>query len=568
MRISIIILLVLIVAGPWAFEQITFYYYLHDPVIFFAYSGTRMPLFIIVEFALGASIGFLAPRNQFGRYVLAGVGAIAVFAILAYQLCDARACYYTGPDRLGEIRFLVVLASGFITGSIIGNLRRRVDPLRGEFQKASNLYPFYFAVPVFVGSFASALLYNVPGDIPFTLLLFAGFLASAFLATGIFLPLFVKTTRMQTVLLCVSAMLALFFLFRNWSTVTEANGAWISVIQLIAGTAGAALAAGIGYSVSEWLSSKLSKLDSPRDGRLSPREKSLLVSSMIIVVAFGLFNSHPGVYAPLDILPRHVQANSYSHMNWLSGAPDPVYYSGAYNTGKYFPTKRVEVTLNITGPLRGGRSLTIAGMGAQSPNCCKDGLDYGYRTDVAETASGRYFVVARAWETCDQNAGCSGFPWQSTMHETDQQVAIDFPARISLAMAWPDDGGRTVHWYYRMNDARNWTEFSTFAAPKIENPYFNLGVDYVGDYAHNFPVGNANFFQVGLAMQNNGAFPPGTAITFECPAYYDKGQKHCFPGMEVIHAGNSHWKVLWQWGLQGRSDIQLDDVKHITRVFR
>lgn len=50
-----------------------------------------------------------------------------------------------------------------------------------------------------------------------------------------------------------------------------------------------------------------------------------------------------------------------------------------------------------------------AGIGAQSPNCCKDGLDYGYRADILFTEDGRY-LVARAWETCDQNMGCSALP--------------------------------------------------------------------------------------------------------------------------------------------------------------
>src|SRR5262249_10068612 len=155
----------------------------------------------------------------------------------------------------------------------------------------------------------------------------------------------------------------------------------------------------------------------------------------------------------------------------------------------------------------------------QSPNCCKDGLDYGYRTDIAETAAGRYFLAARAWETCDQNAACSGFPWQSTMHESEREVSIDVPAKISLAMAWPDDGGKTVHWYYRLNDFVNWTEFSSFSSPRIENPYFNLGVATVDDFAHNFPSGKANFFQVGLATQKNMLLPTGNGIAVLCPAY-------------------------------------------------
>jgi hypothetical protein len=214
-------------------------------------------------------------------------------------------------------------------------------------------------------------------------------------------------------------------------------------------------------------------------------------------------------------------------------------------------------------------------MGAQSPNCCKDGLDYGYRADIARINDGQYYLVARAWETCDQNAGCSGFPWQSTMHETETPLVLQGQARISLAMAWTNQSGKSVHWYYRLSDsANNWTEFSSFVPQQIENPYFNLGVALVGNYATNFPSGNANFFQVGMAMSKNIALTAGNTIAFQCPAYYKLAQdetakKYCFQDMQIINDGDSHWKVLWQWGIsKSVSKIEVDNENRSVEILK
>src|ERR1051326_7297150 len=229
-----------------------------------------------------------------------------------------------------------------------------------------------------------------------------------------------------------------------------------------------------------------------------------------------------------------------------------MHYSGAFDTESYFPTKRVEVTLDLdalSDKTSIDKNMLLVGMGAQSPNCCKDGLDYGYRADIAITSGGLHYLVARAWETCDQNAACSGLPWQSTMHEAEVPLSVEGLAKISLAMSWTGSNDKIVHWYYSPNGSQDWIEYSSFTAPRIENPYFNLGVAYVGNFAANFPSGNANFFQVGAAGQQNNAGSQNGKMAFQCPAYYKDATKHCFPSMQTIDDGDSHWKVLWQWGL-------------------
>jgi hypothetical protein len=103
-----------------------------------------------------------------------------------------------------------------------------------------------------------------------------------------------------------------------------------------------------------------------------------------------------------------------------------------------------------------------AGVGVQSPNCCKDGLDYGYRADVMLAGDGKRYLGARAWETCDQNVACSGLLWQSKIHEELVPLPEGREPVIFLAMAVDDDNGggsgasssgkgqngKAVHWYY------------------------------------------------------------------------------------------------------------------------
>ncbi len=149
--------------------------------------------------------------------------------------------------------------------------------------------------------------------------------------------------------------------------------------------------------------------------------------------------------------------------------------------------------------------------------------------------------MARAWETCDQNMACSAFPWISTMHESTVPLT-DNSSLVMLAMEWHH---RTVEWYYKTGD--NWSKYSSFVPPKIENPFFDLGVIWVGSPTANPDLQNAYFYQAGVSTPNKQV--QYGKITFECPSYYDKqGTKHCIPATPII-GGNSHWKVLWKWGL-------------------
>jgi hypothetical protein len=58
-------------------------------------------------------------------------------------------------------------------------------------------------------------------------------------------------------------------------------------------------------------------------------------------------------------------------------------------------------------------------------------------------------------------------------------------------------GRRTANRLYRINGAEynSWTKYSSFEAPDIENPYFNLGVDSVDNAFITALYGKVHFFK-------------------------------------------------------------------------
>ena len=95
-----------------------------------------------------------------------------------------------------------------------------------------------------------------------------------------------------------------------------------------------------------------------------------------------------------------------------------------------------------------------AGVGDQSPNCCKDGFDLAYRADVIEFSNGTEAVLARAWWACDYIMACGGYSWQQLLH----LGSLDLPAGalsnwIELQMNWTNS--QDIQWFYRIHHASN-----------------------------------------------------------------------------------------------------------------
>jgi len=489
------------VVAPFLFESYTFYLYTIGEPEFFVFSGARLWFFLASELALGFAAGrtsWLPPMAAAGCVA----AAIAVLVLLLYNSCDPRQCYYSGPDGASWLRLGVLLFSTVATGLLTGWRSRNM-----EMNSTSDAMLAGTAAAIFLGYYPVALLFDTFLTYP---------MAAALLTFASTVPFFFAGIASST--LSDRARHAAYSAIVGWAVLAAM---FVSLRPDGALLLGIIMAAGIPTAL---LGRRIAK----------SRRKELAVTASFssLIALFALVAVHPLLDAPMNL----------SIADSRGAVVQPTYYAGAFHDAKYFPTKRVEVEINLEqfDENKVQDSFVLAGIGAQSPNCCKDGLDYGYRADVLFENGARY-LVARAWETCDQNMGCSAFPWMSTMHRSTVPLPRN-SSTVMLAMQWEN---RTVNWYYKTGG--NWSEYSSFVPPEIENPYFNLGVIWVGSPTANPDLQQAYFYQVGVSTSSKeGQYGE---ITFECPSYYDKrGEKHC-PQIAAIVGGNSHWKVLWKWGV-------------------
>jgi hypothetical protein len=500
------------------FESYTFYLYKIGEPSFFTFSGARLWVFLAIEqlvgFIVGRSLSRVELRLQAAMFSIAVAGLI----VLLYHYCDDRQCYYAGPDGFGAIRMGILLFCATIVGVCMGDRSRKTPRIsRKDFEAVL----FGTTTALFAGYYPMALLFGIlmPSEIGLTILVLASTLP--FFFSGIITYLFSGQAKKPGIISAAAAWAVLSALFG----VLRPESLSLLVIVLAAGI----LSAILGVVAAAQLMSRAGK------------EISTTIIFASIVVSFVIGSTHPFLDAPMNMS--------------LDGRDGPIaaptYFAGAYHqSDKYFATKRIEAEISFERPDNRGTEFLFAGIGAQSPNCCKDGLDYAYRAEILLSDSG-VSLVARAWQTCDMNVACSGFPWISTMHQATVPLADDsVSSGIMLAMEWQQDG-RTVNWYYR-NGAGNWTEYSSFLTPDIENPYFNLGVIDVGNPFWNPVTGKAFFFQAGVSRQDQMPLKDHV-VTIKCPAYYDnQGVRHCAE-MHPIMSGNSHWKVLWKWGLHDQN---------------
>jgi hypothetical protein len=508
-----------IVIVPLLFESYTFYLYTIAEPIFFAFAGSRLWVFLASELALGYIIGQFC--GKIPLYIRAGtVGtAAAVLVIVLYRFCEPRQCYYPGPDGMGGIRLGTILIAAAMAGLLIGESPRLV---RHGLRSRLGAVLFGAITLILLGYYPIALVHGIfmTREVAIAMLAFAS--TAPFLACGAVSYLLNQKNRCAI----YSSTAGWIVLFALFSTLRPSA---IPLSMII-------LAAGIPLSLAGF---RLAALCMSR----FEEERASALIFLPVVALFVLGQGHPYIDAPMNLSIDREQGV----------LPEPSYYAGGYQKSvNYFPTKRVEVTINLEQAAGDGIEMdhVLAGMGVQSPNCCKDGLDYGYRADVLLKGSERS-LVARAWETCDQNIACSGFPWISLMHQAEVPF-VGETSSVMLAMEWQQDD-RAVSWYYKTQDG-NWTRYSSFAAPTIENPYFNLGVIWVGNPLSNPNTGKAFFYQTGVSVPAPADSFGNKTITFECPAYYDsKGVRECAGEMFPIENGNSHWKVLWKWGAQHES---------------
>src|SRR5205807_1162357 len=83
------------------------------------------------------------------------------------------------------------------------------------------------------------------------------------------------------------------------------------------------------------------------------------------------------------------------------------------------------------------KATVAQGIGVQSPNCCVDGWDFGWRADVLLLPNGSLMISGSSWETCDGNANCGGYFWEHLWYHSQTTLnPQNISTPIYLRMQW------------------------------------------------------------------------------------------------------------------------------------
>ena len=279
--------------------------------------------------------------------------------------------------------------------------------------------------------------------------------------------------------------------------------------------------------------------------RFSLNDARLTATALVIVIC---------LWAPIAYsfwAPSVLYATSISPSpgNPTLGLPSYPYVAGFYNSTQYrICCLEIGVSFVKANPaLLEPDNFLMVGMGVQSPNCCVDGWDLGWRADAFLMPDRSVVISGSAWGTCDSNANCGGVFWQFLRYHA--QVVIH-PANLSspifLRMMWEPSSasplGSQVNWYYNTTSI-HWQRFGSFIPDYREGAYFDIGV--VGTGNANLPQRLAYFYQFGVASK----IPvPGWTVQLLYPSFEYQGSWRLMERANIIQGDFSYWKAAYRWG--------------------
>jgi len=505
----------LVVLVPsYVVERITNYYFLTSNPLFGDWSGLRIWLFIVLILAGSVVAGVLF--SELLPAALCSVLGVSGLLLLVYAICDPKVCYSTGLDGLEPLRMGVDLSSVALVGASVGVYVRTRQPSSG-FAYAATAFAAFVAIAYYpvVFSMAGTRLLGPIHPWAVVLLLFLLSFSTAAAASG-------GNGRMVSFALPVGAGAATILVSVGIASAylsLIAGQILLMAVALVAGAAGGVLAMGRRRA---WTFRHFSS---------STKPLLLLVVFVLVMTVVILPDAVTG------IVPQGAAAGSTP----VFGMGVPV-YAGAYMDSSLNRTEGESLTVSFAGTNTSAiqsDNYLAAGIGAHSPGCCVDGIDYGYRFDVYLFRSGNESLVASAWEVCDYVSACGGHSWKVLMFLDASDIGRpSLSSKIQLTLEWRD---HTVCWVYAIGSgpARNLTRFET--QPQ-ENPYFNLGT-FSGGIRNSM----SGFFQFGM-MSRYPIGRGGWLVTLECPAYMAASGWKCVDHARTLEGGQSYWKVLWRWG--------------------
>jgi hypothetical protein len=528
---------------PWApaylFERTNFWFgQTNNGFWYYQFSGIRLEADVI-SFALGGILVayLLRPRWAVVHVFLSAalIYALFYFACPTYLAGTVwrSECYSTGPDGLAGIRLATMMFSfgalpAIVRASYKGDmLDRRFRPwiaLLGAFvtSAVTAWFPLtaWFAGATYIAPlvpFEAALLFGVSE-------IASGILAARISRSIIFAAIsgivsLLMLSGFLWPILCPSCDRSLLYLMApSWGFFSLVGG----VLEL---------------GLPRKLSVGLLK-------GFNPRLEDVRRVGVAIVLLFSLWT-----LVSFDFWdPNVLSATSLSPgPGYLTlGTPSYPYVGGYYNAAKIrVCCVQVGVSVvNVNLKALGRNNFLMAGMGIQSPNCCIDGWDFGWRADMFVLPNGTQVVSGSTWETCDGNANCGGAIWEHLRYHTQQLIQ---PGNIStpvyLKITW---GGQRPNyhadWFYNYT-GHPWTKFGSFVPDFREAPYFDIGVEGAG----NFPCTCVYFYQFGVASK----MPvPGWSVQLLYPSFVNP-QSGTWQQMEhasIIQGWHSYWKGNYRWG--------------------
>jgi hypothetical protein len=280
-------------------------------------------------------------------------------------------------------------------------------------------------------------------------------------------------------------------------------------------------------------------------GRFRLNDARLVATALVIVIS---------LWAPIAYsfwAPSVLYANSISPSPGepTLGLPSYPYVAGFYNSTQYrICCLEIGVSFTQANPaLLAPNNFLMAGMGVQSPNCCIDGWDFGWRADAFLMPDSSIVISGSAWGTCDSNANCGGVFWQFLRYHAEVTIhAADLSSPIFLRMMWEPSPtsplNSQVNWYYNTTGVP-WQRFGSFVPDYREGAYFDIGV--VGTGSVNLPQGRAYFYQFGVASK----IPVnGWTVQLLYPSFQYQGSWRAMERASIIQGDVSYWKAAYRWG--------------------
>ncbi len=510
---------------PYLFEKTDFYFHLtHQPDWYYQLSGERL-LVDLGCFALGGIIAAYLLRPRWAILQIS-LNALIVW-VLFYVACPTYApggvwqpeCYNSGPDGLvglrlagimlsyGALPILVKAAEGrafnrmvgpaiAFFGGIVLTVVMVWYPLAAWFSGVTYLQPLV--------AFQTVLLIGVPQ-----------------IATGILAGRIGQSLKIGTASGLVSLV---FFSLFFWTS--DCPGCDRSLLYFLAPSW--ALFALLGSITELGLPARIRVPHIP--GWLGTiRMEDFQRVGLALVLAVCLWTLVARDYWDPSVL--YSSSISPNPGDLTLGQPFYPYIGGYYNSIQYrICCVEIGVKISMANPrLLAPDNFLVAGMGVQSPNCCIDGWNFGWRADVFLLPNSSVIVSGSSWETCDSNANCGGYMWEHLWYHS--QVALS-PQSISntifLRMSWEPvtvDGQprQIVYWYYNTTGTP-WTQFGSYLPDPRLGTYFDIGLS--GGPASTIPQGTAFLYQFGVASKTP---VPGWSVFLVNPSFKYQGSWHYEP---------------------------------------